>query len=132
MEEQITNAIVNAMKTPREITTIQEQSENNSEATTALGSDKTVTTLIDKVDSLADAVNILAKSVEILKNEQQMQQKQNRISLPPLTPDKNSGNTQDRSPPLKQQCSRAPSPPLPPPPPKGHPITTLTGSQEAN
>jgi hypothetical protein len=132
MEERITNAIVNAMKTPREITTIQEQSENNSEATTALGSDKTVTTLIDKVDSLADAVNILAKSVEFLKNEQQTQQKRNRNSLPPTTPDKNPEITQDRSPPSKQQRSRAPSPPLPPPPPKGHPINAITGSQEAN
>jgi hypothetical protein len=132
MEERITNAIVNAMKTPREITTIQEQSENNSEATTALGSDRTVTTLIDKVDSLADAVSILAKSVEILKNEHQTQQKRNRISLPPSTPDKIMGNSQDRSPPSKQQRSRAPSPTLPPPPPKGHPINSITGSQEAN
>jgi hypothetical protein len=119
------------MKTPRENTTNHEQNENNSEATTACGSDRTITTLFNKVDSLADAVSMLAKSVKFLKNEQQSQSKRNRISLPPSTPDKNSENNQDRSPPSKQQRSRAPSPPLPPQPPKGHPINSLTGSQEA-
>jgi hypothetical protein len=93
------NALRNA---PREITTVNETSEH-SVCTNAQESQQTISTLIDKVDSLADSIALLAKSVETLQNENN--QKQHCISTSPKTPDTEMKDAKNSSPPLKQQMA---------------------------
>jgi hypothetical protein len=128
IEDRITTAMLNALRTaPREITTVNETSENSA-CTNAQESQQTISTLLDKVDSLADSVALLAKSVESLQSE--TNQKRNRFSTPPSSSDTEMKDAESSSPPSKQQRARAPSPTLPRPP-KGHPLQKLTdGARE--
>jgi hypothetical protein len=128
IEDRITTAMLNALRNaPREITTVNETSETSA-CTNALESQQTISTLVDKVDSLADSVALLVKSVEILQNESN--QKRHRVSTSPKTPDTEMKDVDNSSPPSKQQRARAPSPTLPLPP-KGHPMQKLTaGARE--
>jgi hypothetical protein len=128
IEERLTTAMIHAIQNaPREITTVKETCEN-SVGTNAQESQQTISTLVDKVDSLADSVALLAKSVETLQNENN--QKRHRISSSPKTPDTEMKDAESSSPPSKQQRARAPSPPLPRPP-KGHPLQKITdGARE--
>jgi uncharacterized protein YoxC len=117
------NALRNA---PREITTVNETSENSA-CTNALESQQTISTLVEKVDLLADSVALLAKSVKTLQNESN--QKRHRVSTSPKTPDTEMKDVDNSSPPSKQQRARAP--PTLPLPPKGHPMQKLTaGARE--
>jgi flagellar biosynthesis chaperone FliJ len=69
IEDQITTAMLNALRNaPREITTVNKTSENSA-CTNAQELQQTISTLVDKVDSLADSVALLAKSVESLQNK---------------------------------------------------------------
>jgi hypothetical protein len=128
IEDRITTAMLNALRTaPREITTVNETSENSA-CTNAQESQQTISTLLDKVDSLADSVALLAKSVESLQSE--TNQKRNRFSTPPSSSDTEMKDAESSSPPSKQQRARAPSPTLPRPP-KGHPLQKITdGARE--
>jgi hypothetical protein len=126
IEDRITTAMLNALRNaPREITTVNETSENSA---CTKESQQTISTLVDKVDSLADSVALLAKSVETLQSENN--QKRNRFSASQKSPDTEMRDADSSSPPSKQQRARAPSPPLPRPP-KGHPLQKITdGARE--
>jgi DNA-directed RNA polymerase subunit F len=126
IEDRITTAMLNVLRnTPREITTVNETSENSA---CTKESQQTISTLVDKVDSLADSVALLAKSVETLQCENN--QKRNRFSASPKSPDTEMPDADSSSPPSKQQRARAPSPTLPRPP-KGHPLQKITdGARE--
>jgi hypothetical protein len=126
IEDRITTAMLNALRNaPREITTVNETSENSA---CTKESQQTISTLVDKVDSLADSVALLAKSVENLQSENN--QKRLRITTSPKSPDTEMQDVESSSPPSKQQRARAPSPTLPRPP-KGHPLQKITdGARE--
>jgi hypothetical protein len=128
IEDRITTAMLNALRNaPREITTVNETSETSA---CTKESQQTISTLVDKVDSLADSVALLAKSVETLLSESN--QKRHRMSTSPKTPDTEMPDADSSSPPSKQQRARAPSPPLPRPP-KGHPLQKITdGAREGS
>jgi regulator of replication initiation timing len=122
----MTAAVVEALrKAPREITTVSENCENSA-CTNAQESQQTMSTLVDKVESLADSVALLAESVKILQHENS--QKRNRMTSP-KTPDTEMKDADSSSPPSKQQKARAPSPMLPQPP-KGHPMQQLTNGAQ--
>jgi chromosome segregation ATPase len=125
IEDRITAAMLTALRTaPREITTVNETSESSA---CTKESQQTISTLVDKVDSLADTITLLARSVEILQQENS--QKRNRLSaistMPPTPDDTEMPDSESSSPPLKQPRARAPSPMLPRPP-KVHPLQQLT------
>jgi hypothetical protein len=128
IEDRITTAMLNALRNaPREITTVNETSETSA---CTKESQQTISTLVDKVDSLADSVALLAKSVETLQSESN--QKRHQMSTSPKTPDTEMPDADSSSPPSKQQRARAPSPPLPRPP-KGHPLQKITdGAREGS
>jgi methyl-accepting chemotaxis protein len=122
IEERMTAAVVEALrKAPREITTVTETCKNSA-CTAAQESQQTMSTLVDKVESLADSVALLAESVKILQQENT--QKRNRMTTP-KTPDTEMMDADSSCPPSKQQRARAPSPTLPRPP-KGHPMQQIT------
>jgi hypothetical protein len=126
IKERMTAAVVEALrKAPREITTVSENCENSA-CTNAQESQQTMSTLVDKVESLADSVALLAESVKILQHENS--QKRNRMTSP-KTPDTEMKDADSSSPPSKQQKARAPSPTLPRPP-KGHPMQQLTNGAQ--
>jgi hypothetical protein len=126
IEDRITTAMLNALRNaPREITTVNETSENSA---CTKESQQTISTLVDKVDSLADSVALLAKSVENLQSKNN--QKRLRITASPKSTDTEMQDVESSSPPSKQQRARAPSPTLPRPP-KGHPLQKITdGARE--
>jgi transketolase len=126
IKDRITTAMLNALRNAmREITTVNKTSKNSA---CTKESQQTISTLVDKVDSLADSVALLAKSVETLRSESN--QKRHQISASPKLPDTKMQDAESSSPPSKQQRARAPSPPLPRPP-KGHPLQKITdGARE--
>jgi hypothetical protein len=130
IEERLTKAMINAIQNaPREISTVKETCENSA-CSNAQESQQTMSTLVDKVDSLANSVALLAKSVEIIQNENN--QKRHRMSSTPKTPDTKMKDADSSSLPSKQQQARAPSPTFPLPP-KGHPLQKLTdGAREGS
>jgi hypothetical protein len=67
IKDCITTAMLNALRNaPREITTVNETSKNSA---CTKESQQTISTLVDKVDSLADSVALLARSVETLQSK---------------------------------------------------------------
>jgi regulator of replication initiation timing len=119
IKERLTTAMIHAIQNAtREITTVKEICKN-SVGTNAQELQQTISSPVDKVDSLADSVALLARSVEILQNENN--QKRHRISSYPKMPDTEMKDAESSSPPSKQQRAQVPSPPLPRPP-NGHPL----------
>jgi hypothetical protein len=100
IKERMTAAVVKALqKAPREITTVTETCENSA-CTNAQESQQTMSTLVNKVESLADSVALLAESVKILQHKNS--QKRNQMA-PPKTPDMEMKDADSSSPPSKQQ-----------------------------
>lgn len=120
METRITQAVLNALNTPKEINT--NNSVDTASAYTTHQDAITVTTLSDKVNELASIVKSLAETIH------------HRSISPASLPKRNRGTPSAQtttSPPSKMQRAKPPTPPHTPPP-NGHPINQLTrGAREA-
>jgi hypothetical protein len=131
IEDIIISAVTKASSIPaQEINTQCIQFDNNSNYSTAQESSNTTSTLTDKVDYLTEIVLRLTKDLTELKAERETDReslKCNRSPYPMLpklkTPHVDAKENAGKSPPSKQQRSRAGSPLSIPP---RHPMQQLT------
>jgi hypothetical protein len=131
IEDIIISAVTKASSIPaQEINTQRTQSDNNSNYSTAQESSNTTSTLTDKVDNLTEIVLRLTQDLKELKAERETDRdssKRNRSPYPTppklKNPQVDAEENAGKSPPSKQQRSRAESPLSIPP---RHPMQQLT------
>jgi hypothetical protein len=130
MENNIANAVINALKSPQAISMDTDNSEEMSNQSTAYDTVATMKTLEEKFDSLSTMVQMLAERMsEIVASQEQNQNKRNRPADSPTKQILKSPTARQpaQSPPAKQPRAMAPQPPNTPPP---HGIPRPSGTRE--
>jgi hypothetical protein len=119
MEDNITTAVINAMRAPNTISMDTDNSDEMSYQTSAHDTITTMKMLEEKFDSLSTMVQMLAECMsEIVENQEINQNKRNRSATSPTKQILQSSATRQsaQSPPSKLPRAMAPQPPSTPPP----------------